>query len=73
MVVPVLLAGGRATSALLQPVPDAAIARLWLSVLASYDAVFLTLALWVFDAPRTEVSRPVRLSDRCCNALSSRC
>jgi heme exporter protein B len=54
MVVPVLLAGVRGTAALLQPVPDRAVATMWLSILASYDAVFLTLALWVFDAVTAE-------------------
>jgi heme exporter protein B len=54
MVVPVLLAGVRGTAALLQPVPDRAVAALWLSILASYDAVFVTLALWVFDAVTAE-------------------
>jgi len=50
MVVPVMLAGVRGTAALLLPVPDHAVATFWLQVLVSYDAVFVTLALWVFDA-----------------------
>ena len=50
MVVPVLLAGVRGTAALLQPEADRAVATMWLSILVSYDAVFATLALWVFDA-----------------------
>ncbi len=54
MVVPVLLAGVRGTAALLQPVPDQAMATLWLSMLVSYDAVFVTLALWVFDSVTAE-------------------
>jgi heme exporter protein CcmB len=54
MVVPVLLAGVRGTAALLQPAPDAATATMWLSILVSYDAVFVTLALWVFDAVTAE-------------------
>jgi heme exporter protein B len=54
MVVPVLLAGVRGTAALLQPVPDRAVAGMWLSILASYDAVFVTLALWLFDAVTAE-------------------
>jgi heme ABC exporter ATP-binding subunit CcmA/heme exporter protein CcmB len=54
MVVPVLLAGVRGTAALLPPEPDRAVATLWLSILVSYDAVFLTLALWVFDAVTAE-------------------
>jgi heme exporter protein B len=54
MVVPVLLAGVRGTAALLQPAPDRAVATMWLSILVSYDAVFMTLALWVFDAVTAE-------------------
>jgi heme ABC exporter ATP-binding subunit CcmA/heme exporter protein CcmB len=54
MVVPVLLAGVRGTAALLQPVPDRAVATMWLSILVSYDVVFTTLALWVFDAVTAE-------------------
>jgi heme exporter protein CcmB len=50
MTVPVLLAGVRGTSALLQATPDFAIWRLWLTMLVFFDAVFLTLALWTFDA-----------------------
>jgi heme ABC exporter ATP-binding subunit CcmA/heme exporter protein CcmB len=54
MVVPVLLASVRGTAALVQAVPDRAVAAMWLSILVSYDAVFLTLALWVFDAVTAE-------------------
>ena len=54
MVVPVLLAGVRGTAALVQATPDRAVATMWLSILVSYDAVFLTLALWVFDAVTAE-------------------
>jgi heme exporter protein CcmB len=54
MVVPVLLAGVRGTAALLQPVADRPVATMWLSILVSYDAVFVTLALWVFDAVTAE-------------------
>ncbi|MEO5821020.1 MAG: ATP-binding cassette domain-containing protein [Vicinamibacteraceae bacterium] len=54
MVVPVLLAGVRGTAALLQPEPDRAVATVWLSILVSYDTVFVTLALWVFDAVTAE-------------------
>jgi heme exporter protein B len=50
MTVPVMLAGVRGTAALLQPTPDLASARLWLSMLVFFDAVFVTLALWTFDA-----------------------
>ncbi len=54
MVVPVLLAGVRGTAALLQPEPNRAAAAMWLSILVSYDAVFVTLALWLFDAVTAE-------------------
>jgi heme exporter protein CcmB len=54
MVVPVLLGGVRATSALIEPTPDLVTARMWLGIVASYDAVFVTLALWVFDAVTAE-------------------
>jgi heme exporter protein B len=54
MVVPVMLAGVRGTAALLLPVPDRPVATMWLSILVAYDAVFVTLALWVFDAVTAE-------------------
>jgi len=55
MSVPVLIAGVRATSALLEPAgPDWATARLWLGVIVAFDAVFLTLALWTFEAVMEE-------------------
>src|SRR5262245_15695813 len=44
--IPVIIAGVRGTSALLQAVPDEPVATLWIGLLASFDAVFLTLALW---------------------------
>jgi heme exporter protein B len=50
MTVPVLLAGVRGTGALLQETPDFALWRLWLTMLLFFDAVFITLALWTFDA-----------------------
>ena len=55
MSVPVLIAGVRATSALLEAAgPDWPAARLWIGVLAAFDAVFLTLALWTFEAVMEE-------------------
>jgi len=55
MTVPVLIAGVRATSALLEPAgPDWETARLWIGVLVAFDAVFLTLALWTFEAVMEE-------------------
>ena len=50
MSVPLLIAGVRATSALLEPAAaDWDTARLWMAVLAAFDAVFITLALWTFE------------------------
>jgi heme exporter protein B len=55
MSVPVLIAGVRATSALLEvPGPDWGAARLWTGVLTAFAAVFLTLALWTFEAVMEE-------------------
>ena len=47
--VPVIIAGVRGTAALLQPEADAGMARVWLSLLVSFDVVFITLALWTFE------------------------
>jgi heme exporter protein CcmB len=52
--VPVIIAGVRGTAALLQPEADLPMARAWLSMLIFFDAVFITLALWTFEAVMTE-------------------
>jgi heme exporter protein B len=52
--VPVIIAGVRGTAALLQPEADLPIARAWLSMLVFFDVVFITLALWTFEAVMTE-------------------
>jgi len=45
----------RGTAALLQqPEPDLAIARMWLSLMVSFDVVFITLALWTFEPLMTD-------------------
>ena len=54
MTIPVLIMGVSGTAALLQPEPDLALARLWVSLLFSFDALFLTLALWTFEPVMTE-------------------
>lgn len=55
MSVPVLIAGVRGTSALLVAAgPDFDTARMWMGVMAAFDAVFLTLALWTFEAVMEE-------------------
>ena len=48
--VPVIIAGVRGTAALLQPEPDLVVARSWGAMLLCFDVVFITLALWTFDA-----------------------
>ena len=52
--VPVIIAGVRGTAALLQADPDLPMARAWLSMLVFFDVVFVTLALWTFEAVMTE-------------------
>ena len=52
--IPVIIAGVRGTSALLQPVPDAEVARMWIALLAFFDIVFVTLSLWTFEPLMTE-------------------
>jgi ABC-type transport system involved in cytochrome c biogenesis permease component len=52
--IPVIIAGVRGTSALLEPMPDEALATLWLSLLTFFDVVFVTLALWTFEPLMTE-------------------
>jgi heme exporter protein CcmB len=52
--VPVIIAGVRATVALAQPETDLAIVQFWLMLLVSFDVVFVTLALWTFEAVMTD-------------------
>jgi heme exporter protein B len=52
--VPVIIAGVRATAALLQPEVDTAILRFWLMLLLTFDVVFVTLALWTFEPLMTD-------------------
>lgn len=52
--IPVIIAGVRGTAALLQADVDVAMARLWISMLAFFDVVFITLALWTFEPVMTE-------------------
>lgn len=48
--IPVIIAGVRGTAALLQPQPDLAVARAWGAMLLCFDVVFVSLALWTFEA-----------------------
>ena len=52
--VPVIIAGVRGTSALLQTDTDLGVARAWLSLLIAFDVVFITLALWTFEPLMTD-------------------
>jgi len=52
--IPVIIGGVRGTAALLGPVADVELARMWLTILVFFDVVFLTLALWTFEPLMTE-------------------
>ncbi len=54
LTVPVIIAGVRGTAALLQPEPDAIMARTWMTILACFDVVFITLSLWTFEPVMTD-------------------
>ena len=51
---PVLIAGVGGTVALFQGQPNLDLARFWIALLAFFDAVFITLALWTFEPLMTE-------------------
>jgi heme exporter protein B len=52
--IPVIIAGVRGAAALLQPEADLPVARAWFMMLVSFDAVFITLSLWLFEPTMTE-------------------
>lgn len=52
--IPVIIGGVRGTAALLQADVDLPMATVWLSMLAFFDVVFITLALWTFEPAMTE-------------------
>lgn len=52
--IPVIIAGVRGTAALLSTPPDEALATMWIGILASFDVVFVTMALWTFEPIMTE-------------------
>ena len=54
MTIPVIIAGVRGTAALAQQVPDEPMATFWLMLLAAFDTVFVTVALWTFDPLMTD-------------------
>ena len=51
--IPVIIAGVRGTAALMQDGGEP-IARMWIALLIFFDAVFVTLSLWTFEAVMTE-------------------
>ena len=52
--VPVIIASVQGTDALLQPEINVAVLRFWVTLLTCFDVVFVTLALWTFEALMTE-------------------
>jgi len=54
VIVPVMIAAVRGTAVLLQPEFDAQVAAFWLALLATFDVVFVTLALWTFEPVMTD-------------------
>lgn len=52
--IPVIIGGVRGTAALIQPDVDVPMAAAWLSMLAFFDVVFVTLALWTFEPSMTD-------------------
>ena len=52
--IPVIIAGVRGTAALAAPAPDLPMAQFWLALLAFFDTVFITLALWTFEPLMTD-------------------
>jgi heme exporter protein B len=52
--IPVIIAGVRGTAALISTPPDEALATMWIGILASFDVVFVTMALWTFEPIMTE-------------------
>jgi heme exporter protein B len=52
--VPVMIAGVRATAALLQSPPDTETVTMWIGILVAFDVVFVTLSLWTFEPVMTE-------------------
>ena len=52
--IPVIIAGVRGTAVLFAPDGAIPLARAWLGMLTFFDVVFVTLALWTFEAVMTE-------------------
>ena len=54
VIVTVMIAAVRGTAVLLQPEVDTQVAWFWLALLATFDVVFVTLALWTFEPVMTD-------------------
>lgn len=52
--IPVIIAGVRGTAAVFGDPGGEVVARAWLGMLVFFDVVFVTLALWTFEAVMTE-------------------
>jgi len=52
--VPVIIAGVRGTASIFAAEPNLDAALMWLSILIFFDAIFVTLALWIFDPVMSE-------------------
>jgi heme exporter protein CcmB len=52
--VPVMIAGVQGTSALLMSTPDESMATMWIGIVTSFDVVFITFCLWLFEPLMTE-------------------
>ena len=52
--IPVMIAGVQGTSALVQTTPDEAMAVMWIAIVTSFDVVFVTFSLWMFEPLMTE-------------------
>lgn len=52
--IPVMIAGVQGTAALLSPIPDEAMATMWISIVATFDVVAVTMSLWMFEPLMTE-------------------
>lgn len=49
VVIPVIIAGVKATSAIFEPKLNTELLGIWMNVLAVFDLVFLILSLWIFE------------------------
>jgi heme exporter protein CcmB len=54
MTVPVVIAGVKGTQAIFAATPSMDLAAMWLAMLISFDAAFITLSLWTFGPVMSE-------------------